>query len=195
MPLPATSAPRTLMHTRTVRFEGYVRDDGLWDIEGHITDVKPMDLPLSAGVRKAGEPIHEMWVRLTIDRKMNVIDAVAVTDAMPYVGACDRITPDYAKLKGSNLMRGFRHTIKQLYGDVKGCTHLNELLAQLPTAAIQSFAGMKRDNQDDGRQPFQLDHCHALATNSDTVLRFYPKWYREHTGAEQESGEPAAAPR
>jgi hypothetical protein len=183
------------MHTRTVRFEGYMRDDGLWDIEGHITDVKPMDVPMSAGVREAGEPIHEMRVRLTIDRKLNVIDAVAVTDAMPYTGACDRITPDYAKLKGSNLLRGFRHTIKQLYGDVKGCTHLNELLGQLPTAAIQTFAGTRRDNHDDGRQPFQLDHCHALATNSDTVLKFYPKWYREHAGTDQESGESAAAPR
>jgi hypothetical protein len=183
------------MHTRKISFEGYLRDDGLWDIEGHLVDTKPMDMQLSAGIRAAGEPIHEMWVRLTVDRKMNVVDAVASTDAMPYPGACDRIVPDYAKLKGSNLMRGFRHTVKQLYGEIKGCTHLNEMLGQMPTAAVQSFAGRKRDNQDDGRQPFQLDHCHALATNSDTVLRFYPKWYRENAAAEQQTDASAAVPR
>jgi hypothetical protein len=195
MPLPSPAAPRTLMHTRKIQFEGYVRDDGLWDIEGHLVDTKPMDMPLSAGVRAAGEPIHEMWVRLTIDRKMNVIEAFACTDAMPYSGACNRITPDYSRLKGSNLLQGFRHTVKQLFGEVKGCTHLNEMLGHLPTAAVQSFAGRKRDNQDDGRKPFQLDRCHALATNSDTVLRFYPKWYRESGAIEPQQGETSAVPR
>jgi DUF2889 family protein len=177
MPLPS-STPRALQHTRSLRFEGYFREDGLWDIEAHLVDTKPMDMPLSSGIRKAGEAVHEMWIRLTIDRKMNVIDAMAVTDAMPYTGLCDRITPDYAKLKGLNLMQGFRHAIKQLYGDIKGCTHLNEILGQMPSAAIQSFASRRRDNIDDGRQPFQLDRCHALATDSEAVMRYYPKWYR-----------------
>ena len=33
------------MHTRTVECRGYLRDDGLWDIEGHMTDTKPFDIP------------------------------------------------------------------------------------------------------------------------------------------------------
>jgi hypothetical protein len=195
MPLPEPAVSRTHKHTRNIRFEGFLRDDGLWDIEAHLTDVKPMDMPLSSGVRKAGEPVHEMWVRLTIDREMNVADAFVCTDAMPYDGACDRITPDYAKLKGSNLMKGFRHTIKQLYGEVKGCTHLNEILAQMPSAAVQSFSGQRRDNQDDGRKPFQLDRCHALATDSATVLRFYPKWYREGAAPDPSPADTFAGPR
>ena len=36
---------------RSVRFEGYARADGLWDIEAHLTDIKPIDLPLASGVR------------------------------------------------------------------------------------------------------------------------------------------------
>ena len=184
MPLPTQTVPRTHKHTRSVRFDGFLRDDDLWDIEAHLVDTKPMDMPLSMGVRRAGEPVHEMWLRLTIDRKMNVVEALAVTDAMPYVGVCHQITPDYSKLKGLNLLKGFRHAVKELYRDVKGCTHLNELLIQMPTAAVQSFAGQNRDNHDDGRKPFQLDRCHALASNSANVLRFYPKWYREDTAAE-----------
>ena len=179
MPLPPQPAPRSLKHTRTTRFEGYLREDGNWDIEGHLFDTKPMDMPLSAGVRKAGEPVHEMWIRLTIDRRMTVLEACASTDAMPYGGACAEITPDYAKLKGASLIKGFRRTVKALYGDIKGCTHINEMLTQMPSAAVQSFAGVRRDNQDDGHKPFQLDRCHALATNGKTVMQFYPKWYRE----------------
>jgi hypothetical protein len=28
------------------------------------------------------------------------------------------------------------------------------------------------------QKPFQLDRCHALASTSPVVGRYYPKWYR-----------------
>ena len=77
MPLPVTDVERELRHTRKIRYEGYKRTDGLWDIEAHLTDVKSHDNPMKAGVRRAGQPIHEMWLRPTIDRHFNVLDACA----------------------------------------------------------------------------------------------------------------------
>ena len=53
MPLPITEVERELRHTRRVRFEGYKRADGLWDIEGHLSDVKSHDNPMKTGVRRA----------------------------------------------------------------------------------------------------------------------------------------------
>ncbi len=44
MPLPAASANRTPLHTRVVECRGFARDDGLFDIEGSITDVKTYDI-------------------------------------------------------------------------------------------------------------------------------------------------------
>ncbi len=38
MPLSPPAASREHIHTRVVECRGYRRDDGLWDIEGHITD-------------------------------------------------------------------------------------------------------------------------------------------------------------
>jgi len=35
-----------------------------------------------------------------------------------------------------------------------------------------------KEEQDDGSTPFQLDKCHALETTTETVRRWYPKWYR-----------------
>ncbi len=58
-----------------------------------------------------------------------------------------------------------------------GCTHITELLSYLPTAAVQTFAGLTREDAGE-RKPFQLDRCHALETSSETVRRYYPKWYR-----------------
>jgi hypothetical protein len=83
MPLPAPTVARSLTHTRRLRFEAYRRADGLWDIEAHLTDVKPFDYRLSSGVRPAGAPVHDMWIRLTITRGLEIVDALAVTEAMP----------------------------------------------------------------------------------------------------------------
>jgi len=178
MPLPTSEIEREHTHTRRVRFEGYKRADGLWDIEAHLTDVKNHDCQLLTGVRRAGQPIHEMWIRLTIDRGLNVVDATAASDAVPYPGGCEAIAPAYRKLIGLNLARGFRKAVTERLGGVLGCTHPTEMLAGMPTAAIQTFAGEMKEERDDGSKPFQLDQCHALETTSETVKKWYPKWSR-----------------
>lgn len=178
MPLPVTEVERELTHTRRVRYEGYKRTDGLWDLEAHLTDIKNHDFRLKTGVRRAGQPVHNMWVRVTIDRHFNIVDASASSDAVPYEGGCESIGPAYGRLAGLNLLKGFRKRVQELLGGVKGCTHITELLGGLPTAAIQTFAGEMREERADGAKPFQLDQCHALETTSDTVKKWYPKWYR-----------------
>ncbi|RJG04323.1 DUF2889 domain-containing protein [Noviherbaspirillum sedimenti] len=63
MPLPAPTPERELLHTRTVTFKGYRRNDNLWDIEGHLTDVRSHDIAFPGVSRAAGDPIHGMWLR------------------------------------------------------------------------------------------------------------------------------------
>ena len=177
MPL-SSPAARERLHLRRVSYEGFRRDDGLFDIEAHITDHKDRDYKLAMGTRSKDIPVHNMWARVTIDRRFEVIDIEAVTDDMPYPGQCNRIGPEYKKLIGSNLLKGFRKSIAENMGGVKGCTHLSELLGYLPTAAVQTFAGIKNEAETvDDKKPFQLDSCHALATNTETVRVYYPKWF------------------
>jgi hypothetical protein len=59
------------------------------------------------------------------------------------------------------------------------------MLGGLPTAAIQTFAGEMKEERDDGSKPFQLDHCIALETHSETVRKLYPKWYRGPMGGDK----------
>lgn len=178
MPLPPPTAERTLMHVRRVQLDGYKRVDGLWDIEARLTDLKDHDYPLSAKTIARGEAVHDMWVRVTIDHKMNVLDAQACTDAMPYAGSCDGIHPTYSQLIGLNLFHGFRKAVKDLFGATRGCSHITELVMFLPTAALQTFASDVLDNADSEHKPYQLDKCHALDSHSDVVQRYYPRWYR-----------------
>jgi hypothetical protein len=179
MPLPVPDIEREHTHTRRVRYEGYRRADGLWDIEAHLSDVKNHDYPLKTGVRRAGQPIHDMRVRVTIDRDFNIVNALAVSEAYPYPGGCEAALPGYAKLIGLSLLRGFRQRVHEQLGGVRGCTHLTELLAGLPTAAIQTFAGEVREDRGDGTKPFQLDQCMALETTGATVRKWYPRWHRK----------------
>jgi len=168
---------RERLHGRTVSYDGYRREDGLFDIECHIVDVKDHDYELLTGVRRAGVPIHDMWVRVTIDRDLVIQTIEAFTDSMPYPGACNRIGPAYEKLVGANLVNGFRKHLHEVMGGVRGCTHITEMLSYLPTAAVQTFSGLQREDDGDDK-PFQLDRCHALETTTETVRRYYPKWYR-----------------
>src|SRR5205085_7599582 len=72
MPLPVSEVERELTHIRRVRYEGYKRNDGLFDIEAHLSDTKNHDYTLKTGVRRAGQPIHDMWLRITIDRSFTI---------------------------------------------------------------------------------------------------------------------------
>lgn len=180
MPLSPGVPSRKRIHTRSIEVEGWKREDGFWDIEARLADVKHHDYRLASGLRRQGEPIHEMRIRLTIDRDFAIHAASAVSDAVPYPDGCETIAPDYARLVGLNLMRGFRKSVGEMFGDVRGCTHLTGLLQILPAVAIQTFASDIRDTDglDPDTQPFQLDRCHALNTSSETVRRYYPRWHR-----------------
>lgn len=179
MPLPPATQHRIRKHQRSITFEGFKRDDGLWDIEGRLLDVKDQDFELRDGTRRCGVPIHDIRVRVTIDSAMNVIDVAASADWTPFMGVCERIVPDYRQIIGLNLFKGFLKSVKALFGETRGCAHLSELLMALPTAAFQTFAGEVKPG-DPEKKPFHLDRCHALSTDSDVVRRYYPRWYRDH---------------
>ncbi len=182
MPLPTPTSSRTPRHTRHIVAQAFERDDGLWDIDARITDVKPRMVELASGQRGPNEPIHDLWLRVTIDTQLNIVDAEAVSDAVPYPGYCDTFGHAYKKLIGLNLIQSFRHHLRERLAGVHGCTHLTELSSVLPTAAIQAFAGDvlptgDGKNDDDGTQPpFQLDRCHALRRDGPAVATYYPRW-------------------
>src|ERR1700757_4560701 len=93
MPLAPISVDRTRLHTRRVIYEGFRREDGLFDIEGHLTDVKDHDYALLTGLRAAGDPVHDMWVRVTVGPDYLIRALEVKTDEMPYSAACGRIAP------------------------------------------------------------------------------------------------------
>lgn len=177
MPLPAPTIARKPKHVRRITFEVFEREDGLWDMEGHLIDTKSADVTMLHGVRRAGEPIHEMWIRVTINTHFDVVDACGLIDWSPYPGTCDKVGPDYARLIGLNLMRGFRAAVRERLPNNERCTHVHELVNHLPTMGVQS---MYRElmRPDATRKPVPIDNCHAQRSDSEIVRIQYPMWYR-----------------
>jgi hypothetical protein len=93
--------------------------------------------PFGAAGLPAGAPVHDMWIRITVDLDMKIQDATAVTDASPY-RICGNITPNFSVLKGVTIQRGWTKDLRTKIGGAAGCTHLWELLGRVATVALQS---------------------------------------------------------
>ena len=179
MPLPAPTAPREPIHTRKIECRGYRRADGLWDIEGHLVDTKAYDFDNAwRGAMPAGTPVHEMWLRLTVDDALLVHEVAAATDASPFE-ICPAILPNFQRLAGVRIGKGWRKDVKERLGGTHGCTHLVELaLGALATAAIQTiFPVRARETPDPAVKPGHLDTCHALASDGPVVAEHWPDFY------------------
>lgn len=182
MPLPP-SQPRKLQHTRRVICEGYERTDGLWDIEGHLTDLKAETMSCKErndGSIPAGEPLHGMSIRLTIDLELNILDVEACMDFTPF-RSCPAITASYRRLIGLQIAPGFTRKTREMFGGTSGCTHLLELLGPVATTAYQAthHAREARQNWAGGDQPPpMLNTCHTMSESGPVVKEYWPHFYR-----------------
>ena len=202
---------RQHLHTRRVVCQGFFRDDGLWDIEGRITDEKTYEHANEwRGPLKPGDFVHDMSIRLTVDHKFTIIDVEAVTDKSPY-RMCGDIAPDFKKLIGLRIGGGFHRAVRERLGGVHGCTHIVELLGPVATTAVQTVSSSKarelnrahRARSGDTskpadstatsrprRKPYVVDTCHAWASDGAVVRRWAPDFY---TGPDAEAVRAAAA--
>ena len=183
MPLTQT-VRRKAMHTRVVTCHGYLREDGLWDIEGHMVDTKPYAFANAdrGGFINANEPLHGMWVRLTIDDQFKIHDAEAVTDWSPFKH-CSDIAPIFKQLIGESIGYGWNRKLKELMGGVRGCTHLTELLGPIATTAFQTVMSARPDYCGDLEgnavdKPPYIDTCHMLKDSSEVVMKYWPRFYK-----------------
>ncbi|TAL00641.1 MAG: DUF2889 domain-containing protein [Rhodospirillaceae bacterium] len=176
MPLPASTVDRKLLHTRRIVCEGYERADGLYDIEGWLTDVKDYPQPaVERGLIPAGEPMHGMGLRVTVDAAFMIHDVVAVMDHVP-TSICGSVIPNFKRLIGVNMTSGFRQKVKALLGHTEGCTHLIDLLGLLATVAYQSIIAKGPRPGATDKPPRQMNSCRGWAQDGPIVRIAYPQW-------------------
>jgi hypothetical protein len=189
---------RERLHTRAIEINGYRRADGLYDIEAHLTDTKSFgSANFDRGYIDAGEPIHGMWMRLTIDEQMSIVECEAVSDFTPY-DICAAAAPNFTRLVGLKIKAGFLKEANHRVGGAVGCTHLRELLQQMATTAFQTINPYRArqelqregtlpergsDQADErivekmGGAPRMLNTCLAYASDGPLVKRRWPDHY------------------
>ena len=185
MPL-SIPVTRKLIHTREIRCMGYEREDGLWDIEGRITDTKTYSFNnLDRGEVSAGMPVHDMLIRLTIDTDLVVQSAEALTESAPF-NICSAINDSITALKGLKITSGWRRSVQDAMGGLKGCTHINQLLTgPLATTAYQSIIPRKNQKINIAKsktmrtkqRPAVINTCHAFDAKGVNVKRLWPEFY------------------
>ncbi|MBI5261364.1 MAG: DUF2889 domain-containing protein [Bradyrhizobium sp.] len=172
------------MHRRTVECQGYLRDDGLWEIEARLVDTKPFAMQdRFRGSMQAGDPIHEICLRLAIDDEMTIREAETSMLATPYP-TCIHVQPLLARLVGEKIGKGWREVVRQKIGRLEGCTHLSELLATAATALFQTMSyGKSPDGGDslDSRtglteRPYFVNGCYSWRTDGPIVAEIFPQF-------------------
>jgi hypothetical protein len=179
MPLPA-SRQRTELHLRRIEIRGFQRVDGLYEIEGRVLDTKSQAISTYSGEEiAAGEPIHDMWVKLVVDEALMVKDIVAVTDASPYP-VCREAVGAMKRIIGERIKPGWSAMVKQQLGGAQGCVHLMELLLPLATVAYQTLSAVRTQRLTD--QPTvvpsgKVDSCYAYSSEGELVRKLWPASY------------------
>ena len=134
-------APREEVHNRRISCNGFVREDGLYDIEAEITDNKTYTFPTSfRGDVTPDMYVHHMKVRVTINPELEIVAAEAVTVAGPYA-ICPTANDVFDSLVGLTIGPGWRRRVTAAIGGLHGCTHITELMGPIGTIAFQTRYG------------------------------------------------------
>jgi len=134
-------AAREEVHNRRISCNGFVREDGMYDIEAELTDNKTYPFPTEfRGDVTPDQFIHHMKVRVTIDTTMTVQAAEAITIAGPYA-VCPTANDVFDSLVGLSIGPGWRRRVTQAIGGRHGCTHITELMGVIGTIAYQTRYG------------------------------------------------------
>ncbi|MGI4815599.1 MAG: DUF2889 domain-containing protein [Janthinobacterium lividum] len=183
MTLPV-AAPRRQVHTRQVVFSGFLRDDGLWDIEAELRDTKPYaSQDRERGMLEPGQPFHLMRARLSVDNDF-IVHALNFEMAEVPFQYCESADPDFSSMIGMSVGRGWKQALDARIGGNKGCAHLRELMYGLSTAAFQTISPYREQFMPElgapvsprTGAPFFLDGCYTWKRSSPVVMTYYPEF-------------------
>jgi hypothetical protein len=121
-----------------------------------------------------------MVARITVDERMRIVAAEAVTEQGPYT-ICPGGAESFSRLEGLTIGPGFLKSARERMGGTVGCTHLRELLQQIATTAHQTIAPIiRRRAAASGTTPGpgrMLNSCYAYASDGEAVRRRFPEYY------------------
>ena len=181
MPLSAPNE-RDPIQTRSIEVSSYRRVDGQWDVEGRLRDTSAYSFENEyRGTINAGVPIHDMWLRLTLDQNIIITSVDVAMDGTPYA-ICPGIEFAFQKLIGENIGPGWNRRVLALLGGSKGCIHMVDLLRPIGTVGYKTVKREVEKNKQTSKEqtndmPYQVDTCYAMASDGAVVKKRWPHLY------------------
>ncbi len=175
---------RRLMHRRSIECTGYLRNDGLWEVEARLVDTKPFaQRDHFRGELQPGDPVHDIGVRLAVDDALTIREAETTMRATPFP-TCVDVEPILQRLVGERIGPGWRDLVRRKIGRLETCTHLSELLGPAVTTLYQTMSYGKtpdgrsslKDQRGAREPPFFLGGCHSWRTDGPVVAELFPQF-------------------
>ncbi len=151
------------VHTRRIEIQTYDLGDHQVLVEGELLDTRPA--PPEEGEGKL-RTIHHLQARVRVQGPdLTITEAGAEMVRIPRQG-CPEALPGIPKLAGLRIISGYTQKVKELIGDVKGCSHLTNLFLTMGPVAVQGyFAAYGRKggarNPDNPAFLRVVDSCHV----------------------------------
>lgn len=144
---------RTAIQTRSIVCRSYRRSDGLIDIDTRFIDTRPFAYENDfRGTCPAGSALHNLQMRVTLDARRHIVAVASAMPATPY-GSCTGVNPNFQRLVGLSVGRGFRKAVRERLGGVEGCTHMLALLDTMAAASMQAYASDRYAPRQPGEAP------------------------------------------
>ncbi len=172
-----------LLHNRQIDLRFYRRKDGLYEVVGHLTDKKtyPFRLQLADKDLAAGEPVHDMALRMVVDDNLTVHDIKATMNATPF-GICLEAQNTLAPIKGLRIAAGWNKKVRELLGGAASCSHLMELLGPMATTALQGLAPKRikeiEQPENEHLRQAKVNSCYAYGESRTVVARLWPHLHK-----------------
>lgn len=172
---------RREIHNRVIDMKMYAREDGLYDVEARLIDRKPFAFKRAINPIPipAGQSLHDLWIRLTLDGDRFIRYVEASSDVTPYT-ICKGAEPTLNVLVGLRIGSGWSRRIKELLRGTASCTHLMEMLLPMATTTLQGMQGLNFNRHkllDPMSAPLQLDSCYAYSSEREVVKVLWPEHY------------------
>jgi len=115
------------VHTRKVEINAFDVGDHQVLVEGELLDTRPVG------------SIHHLFARIRVQGPdLTITHVDAEMKRIPREG-CPEALPAVQKLSGLRIISGYTQRVKDLIGDVKGCSHLTSLFLTMGPVAVQGY--------------------------------------------------------
>jgi hypothetical protein len=147
------------IQTRSIEVSSYEQDHEKLVIEGELKDRHLNPYRLATGEKKPPGVVHHLTIRLLLDVRTFQIEDVEVRMLQVPHEECLKIAGSLSPIRGLTVTNGLISKVRELAGNVKGCSHLTALLSSMVSAAFQGLAA------------YYLQKPSGLEPIADEVLR------------------------